>query len=70
MRKILLRMIKNRKIWHWPRSIGCNGKRSYKNFEKFNIKKSSYDLEIEKNLHSLDVIHSVYNNVKNKIYVK
>ena len=39
--------------------------------EFLNIKKkSSYDLEIEKNLHSLDVIHSVYNNVKNKIYVK
>ena len=56
-----------------PGQLGAMGNGHIKILKEFlNIKKkkSSYDLEIEKNLHSLDVIHSVYNNVKNKIYVK
>ena len=42
-------------------AMGNGHKKILSEFLNNNLKKSSFDLEIQKNLHSLEVIHSVYN---------
>ena len=50
--------------------MGNGHKKILKEFLNEKKINSSYDLEIKKNLHSLAVIHSIYNSIgKNKSFV-
>lgn len=51
-------------------AMGNGHKKIIEEFLNQNTIKSSYHLEIKKNLHSLEVIHSIYNSINKNLFLK